>query len=99
MAWLFPLSLKTYQNHSSLWVDKSSDSLFSKGIAQGDPLSMLFYALEVLHHIPSLSNSDWWVQSLYADEFACVADIPTLKGSLLHCVIKILFIVISQILY
>ena len=52
---------------------KGSEHIFySKvGVTQGDPLSMLFYAVAVLPLIQSLKQLSKWHQSWYADDSAC----------------------------
>ena len=58
-----------------------SNSLLSKeGVTQGDPLSMMLYAVAVLPLIRSLRAPGKWTQNWYADDSSCVADLPLLKA-------------------
>ena len=70
----------TYQGYSTIWVSGCSDRILSKeGVTQGDPLSMLLYAIAVLPLIQSLSDNTWWTQNWYADDSSCVATLRNLK--------------------
>ena len=54
----------------------SEHILYSKeGVTQGDPLSMLFYAVAVLPLIQSLKQLSKWHQSWYADDSACAGEL------------------------
>ena len=68
----------TYRGHAALIVHGSNEYLFSReGVTQGDPLSMLFYAVAILPLIESLS--DGTIQSWYADDSSCVANLKDLR--------------------
>ena len=70
----------TYRGYASLVVQGSSEFILSKeGVAQGDPLSMLMYAAALLPLIKSLTNQDKWIQNWYADDSACIAELPKLR--------------------
>ena len=59
----------------------SSISLLSKeGVTQGDPLSMMLYAVAVLPLIRSLRAPGKWTQNWYADDSSCVADLRSLRA-------------------
>ena len=55
-----------------------TDALLSKGVMQGDPLSMLIYASSTLPLIKSLYNPSTLVQNWYADDSSCAAKLPHL---------------------
>ena len=70
----------TYRGYSSLWINGSSDPLFSReGITQGDPLSMLFYAVALLPLIRLLKSSHY-TQSWFADDSACVGSLENVRS-------------------
>ena len=67
--------------YASLFVQDSnnavSNHLLSKeGVTQGDPLSMMLYAVAVLPLIHSLKAPGNWTQNWYTDD-SCVADFPS----------------------
>ena len=71
----------TYRGYAALFLQRSSDYLLSKeGITQGDPLSMMLYAVAILPLIHSLKNPKRWIQNWYADDSACVATLPSLHA-------------------
>ena len=71
----------TYQSYASLLLQDSSKSLLSKeGVTQGDPLSMMLYAVAVLPLIHSLRTPGKWTQNWYADDSSCVADLCSLRA-------------------
>ena len=66
------------RGHAALIAHGSNEYLFSReGVTQGDPLSMLFYAVAILPLIESLS--DGTIQSWYADDSSCVANLKDLR--------------------
>ena len=70
----------TYRGYSSLWINGSSDPLFSReGITQGDPLSMLFYAVALLLLIRLLKSSHY-THSWFTDDSACVGSLENVKS-------------------
>ena len=48
-------------------------------MTQGDPLSMMLYAVIVLPLIRSLENSCEWVQNWYADDSSCVGELSSVR--------------------
>jgi len=56
--------------------------LSREGVTQGDPLSMLMYAIAVLPLIHALTDHDRWDQNWYADDSACAAKLTRLRDSL-----------------
>ena len=55
---------------------RTTVSLLNKeGVTQGDPLSMMLYAVAVLLLIHSLKAPGKWTQNWYADDTSCVADL------------------------
>ena len=71
----------TYQGYASLLLQDGSKSLLSKeGVTQGDPLSMMLYAVAVLPLIRSLRASGKWTQNWYADDSSCIADLGSLRA-------------------
>ena len=70
----------TYLGYTSLLLQDGSEGLLSReGIAQGDPLSMMLYAVAVLPLIHSLRAPGKWTQNWYTDDSSCVADLPSLQ--------------------
>ena len=71
----------TYHGYAALFLQGSSDYLLSKeGVTQGDPLSMMLYAVAILPLIRALKNPKGWIQNCYADDSACVATLPSLHA-------------------
>ena len=71
----------TYRGYASLLLQDGSKSLLSKeGVTQGDPLSMMLYAVAVLPLIRSLRAPGKWTQNWYADDSSCVADLCSLRA-------------------
>lgn len=67
----------TYRGHAALIIHGSNESLYSReGVTQRDPLSMLIYAVAILPLIESLSYGN--IQSWYADDSSCVANLKDL---------------------
>ena len=67
----------TYRGYASLLLQDGNKCLLSKrkeGITQGDPLSMMLYAVAVLPLIHFLRAPGRWTQNWYADDSCCVAD-------------------------
>ena len=48
-------------------------------MTQGDPLSMMLYAVAVLPLICSLEDSSEWVQNWYADDSSCVGELSSVR--------------------
>ena len=48
-------------------------------MTQGDPLSMMLYAVAVLPLIRSLEDSCEWVQNWYADDSSCVGELSFVR--------------------
>ena len=48
-------------------------------MTQGDPLSMMLYAVAVLPLIRSLVDSCEWVQNWYADDSSCVGELSSVR--------------------
>ena len=48
-------------------------------VTQGDPLSMMMYAIAVLPLIQALVDQDKWDQNWYADYSVCSAELPRLR--------------------
>ena len=71
----------TYRGYALLLLQDSDKTLLSKeGVTQGDPLSMMLYAVAVLPLIRSLKAPGKWIQNWYADDSSCVADLPSLRA-------------------
>ena len=71
----------TYRGYASLLLQDGSKSLLSKeGVTQGDPLSMMLYAVAVLPLIRSLRAPGRWTQNWYADDSSCIADLGSLRA-------------------
>ena len=82
---LWPCCLRflfsTYCGYAPLFLQGSSDYLLSKErVTQGDPLSMMLYAVAILPLIHLLKNPKRWTQNWYADDSACVATLPSLHA-------------------
>jgi hypothetical protein len=61
----------TYRGHAELIVSGCSKRIFSKeGVTQGDPLSMLLYAIATMPLINCLESSDI-IQTWYANDSSC----------------------------
>ena len=64
----------------TLVVHGASEYMLSKEeVMQGDPLSMLMYAITVLPLIRALVDRDKWVQNWYADDSACSAKLAEVR--------------------
>ena len=74
----------TYRGYASLLVQGgntvSSRLLSKESVTQGDPLSMMLYAVAVLPLIRSLKAPVNRIQNWYADDSSCVVDFPSLKA-------------------
>ena len=69
----------TYHGYATLVVPGASEFVLSKeGVTQGDPLSMLMYAITVLPLTQALVDRDKWDQNWYADNSVCSARLPRL---------------------
>ena len=63
-----------------MFIQGSDHFLLSKeGVTQGDPLSMMLYAVTVLPLIRSLEDSCEWVQNWYADDSSCVGELSSVR--------------------
>ena len=70
----------TYRGYATLVVHGTPEFVLSKeGVTQGDPLSMMMYAIAVLPLIQALVDRDKWDQNWYADDSACSAELPRLR--------------------
>lgn len=59
MADMFTVLFNTYQGYANLMLHGSSEYILSKeGVTQGNPLSMLLYAMAVLPHIQALIDHE-----------------------------------------
>ena len=71
----------TYHGYAALFLQGSSDySLSKEGVTQGDPLSMMLYAVAILPLIRALKSPKRWIKNCYADDSACVATLPSLHA-------------------
>lgn len=69
----------TYRSYATLVAHSASEYVLSKeGVTQGDPLSMMMYAIAVLP-IQALADRDKYEQNWYADDSACSTKLPGLK--------------------
>ncbi len=60
-----------------LWLSGTIEPIYSKeGVLQGDPLSMLMYAVAL---VQSLSEQTKWCQNWYADDASCFAKLECIK--------------------
>jgi hypothetical protein len=70
----------TYRGHAELIVSGCSKRIFSKeGVTQGDPLSMLLYAIAIMPLINCLESSDI-IQTWYADDSSCQGKLASVNG-------------------
>ena len=70
----------SYRGYARLLIQGSDQFLLSKeGVTQGDPLSMMLYAVAVLPLIRSLEDSCEWVQNWYADDSSCVGELSSVR--------------------
>ena len=70
----------TYRGYARLFVQGSDQVLLSKeGVTQGDPLSMMMYAVAVLPLIHSLDDSHRWIQNWYADDSSCIGELSFIR--------------------
>ena len=68
--------LNTYRGYARLFVQGSNKVLLSKeGVTQGDPLSMMMYAVALLPLIRSLAVSHRWIQNWYANDSSCIGEV------------------------
>jgi hypothetical protein len=79
----------TYKGHSALKVQDATELLYSQeGVTQGDPLSMLMYALAVMPLIQSLKEVSDVTQNWYADDAAAVGKLEDLAHWLRSLMLK-----------
>ena len=70
----------SYHGYARLFIQRSDHFLLSKeGMMQGDPLSMMLYAVPVLLLIRSLEDSCEWVQNWYAGDSSCVGELSSVR--------------------
>ena len=70
----------SYHGYARLLIQGSDHFLLSKeGVKQGDPLSMMLYAVAVLPLIRSLEDSCDWVQNWYTDDSSCVGGLSSVR--------------------
>ena len=70
----------TYRGWAMMVVQGSQELLVSKeGVTQGDPLSMLMYAVATYPLICSLKNPDKWIQNWYADDASAAGELTNLR--------------------
>ena len=70
----------TYRGYATLVLHGAPENVLSReGVTQGDPLSMMMYAIAVLPLVQSLINRDKWDQNWYADDSACSAKLPKIR--------------------
>jgi hypothetical protein len=78
----------TYRGHSVLKVQNAIELLHSReGVTQGDPVSMLMYALAAMPLIQSLKKISGVTQNWYADDAAAIGKLENLAlwlESLIH---------------
>ena len=73
------LLFNTYRGYAASILKGTTDHILSKeGITQGDPLSMLMYAIAVLPLTQALSDHTKWNQNWYADDSACAGSFSRL---------------------
>ena len=71
----------TYRGFARLVLRGSDECLFSKeGVTQGDPLSMLIYAVALLPLVKSLKVKENRLQTWYADDSACIGNIKEVRS-------------------
>ena len=71
----------TYWGYAALLLQDDSKSLLSKEVVtQGDPLSMMLYAVAVLPLIRSLKAPGKWTQNWYTNDSSCIADLGYLRA-------------------
>ena len=70
----------SYRGYAKLLIQRFGHFLLSKeGVTQGDPLSMMLYAVAVLPLIRFLEDSCEWVQNWYADDSSCVGELSSVR--------------------
>ena len=71
----------TYRGFARLVLRGSDECLFSKeGVTQGDPLSMLIYAVALLSLVKSLKVKENRLQTWYADDSTCIGNIKEVRS-------------------
>ena len=68
----------TYCGYAPLILHDHPIVIYSKGVGQGDPLSMLMYATALTPHIKSLEDVES-MQNWYTDDSACVGTFSSLR--------------------
>ena len=73
---------RTYRGFARLVLRGSDECLFSKeGVTQGDPLSVLIYAVALLlPYVKSLKAKENRLQTWYADDSACIGNIKEVRS-------------------
>ena len=80
VLWLPRFLFNSYHGYARLFIQGSDHFLLSKErVTQGDPLSMMLYAVAVLPLIHSLEDSCDWVQNWYADDSSCVGELSSVR--------------------
>ena len=78
--WCSHFLFNSYRGYARLLIQGSDHFLLSKeGVMQGDPLSMMLYAVAVLPLIRSLEDSCEWMQNWYADDSSCVGELSSVR--------------------
>ena len=69
----------TYRGWAVLFVRGSTEYLYSReGVTQGDPLSMILYAIGILPLIRSLKDPSRWTQVWYADDASACGELSNI---------------------
>ena len=70
-----------------LLLQNSDECLYSQeGVTQGDPLSMLLYAVAMMPLVNSLRCREQYLQSWYADDSACAGPLHSIHSWLDHLI-------------
>ena len=71
----------TYRGFAVLLLRDSGEFLYSReGVTQGDPLSMLLYAVAMMPLVNSLHCREQYQQSWYADDSACAGPLNSIHS-------------------